>query len=328
MATVQTWLDRWVEDERSVPRRTSRFPDDVARLWGVERPNSAPGDGSAAGEPGSGPVGAERVDRAALAGFRRRTRRRREFLGLSLQDLSALGGASEEESAGCLSIRDDLPSAEYLTVPFVRRAWRVLWLLDDGGGVHFEFGPASALQAITFDWRLTRCLDMDPRTAHYNLKRLLQILSTTGFLDENDSHGLSSRSYELIRAGRVGAFYKALLLRLCNRYPWEVHDGLPPLRFVQYNALFMAWLLTHAEDRSIQAGQIQRFLSALARSLQLESDDVTWSDDDHLVERAVQERFLKRVGRMLGLCDACLAPDGLGWYRATPFAGRVLRWQR
>lgn len=330
MTTEQTWLDRWVVDERNVPRRTSRFPDDVARPWSPEDPNSAASDVRSGGARAGGDrqTAAERVRGGSFSAFRYRTRRRREFHGLSLAELHALGGASEENAAGCLAIRDDLPAAEYLAVPFVRRAWRLLWLLDDGAGVQFEFGPASALQAITFDWRLTRCLDMDPSTAHYNLRRLLQILIATEFLDENDSHGLSPRSYELIRAGRVGAFYKALLLRLCNRYPWGVHDGLPPLRFVQYNALFMTWLLTHTDDHPIDAGQIQQPLAALAERLALDTNDITWSDDPHLVERSVQERFLKRVGRMLGLCAAVPEREASGLYRATPLAGRVLQWQR
>lgn len=324
MATVQTWLDRWVEDERSVPRRTSRFPDDVPRLWGVERPFSEGGGGVTAG--GAASCG------GTLARFRRHTRPRRELYGASLADVQALGGASEEGSAGCLSIRDNLPSAEYLAVPFVRRAWRLLWLLDDGGGVQFEFAPSGhlrasgppELRAITFDWRLTRCLDMDPRTAHFNLRRLLQMLISTGFLDETDSHGLSLRSYELIRGGNVGAFYKALFLRLCNRYPWGIHDDLPPLQFVQYNALFMMWVLTRAVDQPISAAHIEQSLSALARRLALESDDITWSADSRLMTQTVQERFLQRVARMLGLCLA--APQAPG-YRPTPFAGRVLRWQ-
>ncbi|MEX2445114.1 MAG: hypothetical protein WD492_16040 [Alkalispirochaeta sp.] len=348
MATVQTWLDRWVKDERNVPRSTSRYPDDVDRRPGPESPNSEDRGAAATGEGSGAGISAAGGDSppwfAALSSFRHRTRGRREFHGLSLADLQALGGASEERSAGCLSIREDLPSADYLAVPFVRRAWRLLWLLDDGGGVRFEFGRSPteddatsppALQAITFDWRLARCLDMDPRTAHVNLRRLLQILMATEFLDERDEHGLSARSYDLIRHGRVGAFYKALLLRLFNRYPWGLHDGLPPLTFIQYNALFMSWVLTRAGERGITPEELQRPLAVMAGHLVLDSDEISWSEDAHLVARSVEERFLRRLARMLGLCEVASergesrdAADsgGSARYRATPFAARVLRW--
>jgi hypothetical protein len=346
MATVYTWLDRWVQEERNVPRSASRYPDDVDYPPGFEPPVSC-GDTAVVGAPvGSGSLPAASSARgvdstaqsAALGEFRQRTRGRRELLGLSLADLSALGGASEERSAGCLSIRDDLPPADYLSVPFVRRAWRLLWLLDDGGGVHFDFCRSSSpedcdtppvLQAITFDWRLARSLDMDPRTAHFNLRRLLQILMATGFLDDRDDHGLSPRSYDLIRQGRVGPFYKALMLRLFNRYPWGVHDGLPPLSFVQYNAFFLTWMVTRVHDHPVTAEELQQPLSALAHRLALRSDDINWSDDAHLVARSVQERFLSRIGRMLGLCRRSPG-DGIGMggsYTASSLVERVLRWQ-
>lgn len=360
MAAVQTWLDRWVQVERNVPRSTSRYPDDVdcPPGPGPGRIASAVGEGPAAGgdpqargapiageAPSAAGVFAGTEDRAfpaaPLAGFHHRTRRRRELGGLSLVELSALGGASEARAAGCLSIRDDLPAGEYLSVPFVRRAWRLVWLLDDGGGVHFEFGRSASpddhdqppvLQAISFDWRLARSLDMDPRTAQCNLRRLLQILLGTGFLDERDPHGLSSRAYELLRHGQVGAFYKALLLRMFNRYPWGFHDGLPPLAFVQYNALFLTWLLVRAGEYGITPGELQQPLAILAQQRALPSDEINWSTDAQLVTRTVQERYLSRVGRILGLCQEAPAssagePSTEKRYQATGLAGRVLQWQ-
>lgn len=74
---------------------------------------------------------------------------KRESLGgLSLSSIYALLGGQEARFSGCLALRTDLEAAAYLEVPFVRRAWRLLRLLDDTDGRH---GRAVAEEAARTD---------------------------------------------------------------------------------------------------------------------------------------------------------------------------------
>jgi hypothetical protein len=356
MHTFKTWVDQWIDEERS--RDAAGGDGDADGTSGCRQryPDDPPiPSGGVCGRPIS-----ELSEKAGgFAGFWYRTRRRPDLEGISLAAILALGGGWEEQAAGFLSIREDLPPAEYLEVPFVRRAWRLLWLLDDGDGVHFEVrepdppgavtspgalppsgvlpppGSVAALprvRAISVDWSVLRALDMSPRTAQYNFHALMQILEGAGFLESTGSNGLSQRTQELLRDGSVGSFYKALLLRFYNRFPWETADSLGPMTALQYHGLYLTWLLTRRDGGTWTPRTLQRRLSSLARILKTPADGTTWSTDETMIARAIRDRFLRSAGRTLGLVE--LVPESGAStsdidqaYRATPFASRVLRWQ-
>lgn len=344
MHTFKTWVDQWIDEERS--RDAAGGDGDADGTSGCRHryPDDPPiPSGGVCARPGR-----ELSENAGgFAEFWYRTRRRPDLEGISLAAIFALGGGCEEQSAGFLSIRDDLTPAEYLAIPFVRRAWRLLWLLDDGEGVHLEVrepDPPRALprqgcvavlprvRAISVDWSVLRALDMNPRTAQYNFHALMRVLEGAGFLDSAGTNGLSARTMDLIRDGSVGSFYKALLLRVFNRLPWDTVDALGPITAIQFHGLYLTWLLTRENGGTWTARSLQRRLSSLAYILRMPSDGTSWSSDETMIARAIRDRFLRSAGRTLGLVELVPGADAVAGdidqaYRGTSFASRVLCWQ-
>ena len=287
-----------------------------------------------------------------FASFWFRTRKHAEFRGLSVAAVEALSGARERRTAGYVVVRRDLPPERYLEVPFVRRAWRLLWLLDDGGGIRFNNraglgdGDAhpnafshfnshthtrnTAIASVSFDWSLARSLEMNPGSAQWELHLLISTLHRCGFLDVYDPRGLAQRSRDLIRTGSVGRFYKALFFRLFNRFPWGDTDGMPDLLLVQYAALYLTWIVTHATAEGCSAQDLQRALHAVARHLHIPADGSDWIAAPAVTSRVIRDRFLARVASMLGLVELSPSEERrpvVQPYRATSFARSVLRWQ-
>ena len=358
MDSFKAWLDRWVEQERA--RDTAQADGDQRDRSGC--PGLFPDDRSdtvATTESSEAPVPTRRqVVRGGtdggFAGFWLPTRRRPELGGLSLASVHALAGTRERSFSGYLKIRDDLPAADYLAVPFVRRAWRLLWAIDDGGGVQVSGGY------ISFDWKIVRVLGLDPRVAQVNLRLMIQVLVSCGFLTSEDHHGLSSRSRELIRAGRVAGFYKALVVRLLNRGEWRFLDALPPLGLVQHLSLVLLYAVVHAsQPPGLTARELARMVATYAAVTEAPRSPEWWLDSEELVAQVIADRFLGRVGRMLGLVErvgaservsiagvgrfgtagttvaehAVAGPSAAGpsaadlRYGASPLCRRVLRWQ-
>jgi len=350
MFTFQTWLDGWVA--------THRFPDDPRRHDSMRDRTAVEG-----GEPRD--AGHRVSDRpgtvASFRSFWTYYRCRAELAGLPLAAVRALLGAREERFSGYLRIRDDLDPSCYLDVPFVRRAWYLLRMLDDrergresgepgadyaGGGrpgapgvgsrdpnlsVSESTGSSCSGSGAAISWAMTRALGMDAASARVNISALLTLLVGCGYIDPTVPTGLAPRAIALVRGGSVGEFYKSLCIRVFNRAPWIFDDGLPPLVAIQLNGLFLLHTLG-AEGSGRSACDLAGTLAMLARILALPSDPENWVSDRQVVAAAIHSRMFARVGRILGLIESVPSPREhvtlpiRQLYRTTDLCRRAFRW--
>lgn len=358
MYDFNAWLDQWVRDRRHQDRAAdggeSRFPDDPEEPPGqaVNPTPRPPGPPPVTSSGGGDVVREVPFSGGGFAGFWWRCRSRPDLHNLSVAALRGLLGAREARFAGFLGIRDDLPPDHYLEIPFVRRCWRLLRALE--GHERGEV-PATAPVAgrsssrgersgdvLTFSWELSRTLDMNPATAHVNMRALLHHFLDAGFLELVDTDAptrfLSDRARALAAAGSPGPFFKALCIRSFNRCGWNRDDALPPLVSVQLNGLFLLYALhatfrdsggtagATAMDLAVKIGEINRVIRS-------EEDPRFWVRDDRLLARVIHFRLLSRIGRMLGLIEPLVTPGveqpSALWdqpFRPTRFAERVLQW--
>ncbi len=259
-------------------------------------------------------------------------------------------GAREQHFSGMLTIRDDLPASRYLAIPFVRRCWRLLWILDEHEHGDYSGEPVlvtagvdsrGECAGICFSWSLVRELDMNPECAQVNMRALLFLLLEAGFLQPRQDRFLSERARELVSAGSPGAFYKSLCIRTFNRCIWDRVDGLPPLVGIQMNALFLMFVLhaRYVRDRSgTSPDMLADRLIALHRRLGAQENPIFWICERTVLLRAILSRFLRRTGRLLDLVEPVSALDsgvndtGVAddrealLFRPSDFAERVLLW--
>ncbi|TVR71909.1 MAG: hypothetical protein EA427_03715 [Spirochaetaceae bacterium] len=337
MYNFNTWLDHWVRERRrpvgvrEAESSVVRFPDDpVWKRAYPEKDDAAPHRGSQVCE-------TARLRDFAL--FRISHRPVARLQNLSITGVRALLGAREERFAGILTIRDDLPPHRYLELPFVRRCWRLLWILDEyeQGDYQGEALIVPTGSGFSFSWSLVRDLDMNPESAQVNMRALLVFLIEAGFLDLRRDGFLSDRARALVAAGSPGAFYKALCIRTFNRCSWHREDGLPPFHSIQLNALYLLYVL-HSRHGGVSRSEgtsavvLAESITGLNRMLRIDPEPDLWTRDVQVMARAIQFRLLCRIGRILGLVEQI--PDILGQtpraedtpYRPTPFMERVLLW--
>lgn len=285
-----------------------------------------------------------------FAGFWLRHRPHPELDNLSLSTVRCLLGAREARFSGFLSIREDLPGDRYLELPFVRRCWRLLWILDEyqrgdycgepllvgSRREHYGFGSG-----VRFSWALTRELDMNPETAQVNMRAMVQFLVEAGLIEVRNNCLLSERARGLVAAGSPGSFYKALCLRAFNRCMWDRDDGLPALISVQLNGLYLLYALharfqdstvSSTDSRGTSAMDLARRIDSINRILRFDPEPSYWVKDVRVVARAIHFRLLSRLGRILGLIEPladlneCSPRPEERMYRPTHFAERVMLW--
>ncbi|MFP4152846.1 MAG: hypothetical protein ACLFSV_08355 [Alkalispirochaeta sp.] len=347
--------------DRHVSERPERDVDHTAGAVPNRRKPGSPHLGSGSDRPGEkgsriGPV-------ASFRSFWTCYRCRAELAGLPLAAVRALLGAREERFSGYLRIRDDLDPSCYLDVPFVRRSWYLLRMLDDavrngevgkqgdeyvgaGGagagciGTDLEdpnqfdaegSGSACRGSGPAISWAMTRALGMDAASARVNISVLLTLLVGCGYIDPTVPIGLTSRAIALVRGGSVGEFYKSLCIRVFNRAPWVFDDGLPPLVAIQLNGLFLLHTLG-TEESGRSAFDLAGTLETLSRILALSSDPDSWVPNRQVIATAIHSRMLARVGRILGLIEA--SPVSAGGvtlpirqlYRTTDLCRLAFRW--
>lgn len=348
MYSFNKWLDHWVEEQKRVEcapgggLRKGRFPDDPPECEAADHACRAVAEQPRVSE------GATTRRVRDFARFWMYHRSHPELQNISLAVARALLGAREERFSGYLTIREDLPSDWYLELPFVRRCWRLLWILDEQE--HGDSDDRKVLvtcdagttadnryAGLSFAWSLIRELDMSPESARVNMRAMLFFLIEAGMLVLRPGRVLSERARGLIAAGSPGSFYKALLVRTFNRCIWDREDGLPPLVSIQLNGLYLLYIV-HARFREPEdtVGTSARYLAeritALNRVLRVVPDPSYWIRDEHVLAHAIHHRFLTRIGRILGLIEPIPDLEGQSAspvdrvYRTTPFAERILLW--
>lgn len=296
-----------------------------------------------------------------FAGFWLRHRPHPELDNLSLSTVRCLLGAREARFSGFLSIREDLPGDRYLELPFVRRCWRLLWILDeyqhgDYCGEPLLVGSRREHRGINsgmrFTWALTRELDMNPETAQVNMRAMVQFLVEAGLIETHNDCLLSERARGLVAGGSPGSFYKALCLRAFNRCMWDRADGLPPLISIQLNGLYLLYALharfrdsairdglngcsrsvSSSESLGTSAMDLARRIDSINRILRFDPEPSYWVKDVRVVARAIHFRLLSRLGRILGLIEPVADLNESSprpeerFYRPTHFAERVMLW--
>ncbi len=278
-----------------------------------------------------------RASLAAFRNFRELYRERKELAGLSAATVLALRGGQEDRCVGYLTVRTDLPPETYLEISFVRRSWRLLRLLADRNGdavgEHPCWCPRKRDNPIT--WDIRRSIGMDPATARVNLRILIRILVTCGFLDRSSPGWISDVTATLVRHGSVGDYYRTLLFRMCNRCSWVFDDGFPPVPAIPVHALLLLWVLEHSPTGCTAFDLAGTLIAAERVSISTGCipNGPSNTMSSNVLAAVLQARFLARTGSMLGLTESAdiegIFPENPVHrkYRTTPFARRILCWQ-
>lgn len=330
----------------------TRFPDDPVVPDAPDVPYAVPHGGLLVKDgPRHGDVPQNSADPSRRAS-RSRKRRFRDFAlfrathrplvelqNLSISSVRALLGAREEHFSGMLTIREDLPSQWYLEVPFLRRCWRLVWILDE-----YEQGDHAGEplltrtdQGFSFSRDLLKDLDMSPESARINMLVLIRFLVEAGMLQLRRTGFLSDRARALVAAGSPGAFYKSLCIRTFNRCSWGRDDNLPPFHSIQLNGLFLLFVMHsrcrgESGRRDTSALVLAEKICALNSLLGIAPGPDVWIRDQQGMASVIHFRLLARIGRILGLVEQ--VPDLAGQlpgpedtpYRPTLFMERVLLW--